>query len=198
MNTFSHGIWVYFFVRRRRLAKPAVLGAIFPDLLYSIPLIFYTAKTQIWRIDFLRKFLLVPFKGWDGAFSEIEIKQIHNTLTRLFVLPPVHYTRLITHSYIIWGIVMLFAWYLGKKWLIAFNWGWLTHIFIDMLTHVDDAIPYFYPVWNRIIRGVVSYWNPEYYGTYFATANYLIIMVMILVMIREWWGRRKRGMDMRD
>lgn len=192
MNTLSHGIWVFYFTRKKKLVLPWVLGAIIPDIFYSIVLGYFLVISDIGRLDFFLKFLMVPFKGWNGSFSQMEIIQIHNTLTQLFALPQVHFLRLVSHSYVVWSGLMLLGWYLRKKWLIAFGWGWLTHIIIDMLTHVDDAIPYFYPVWNQVIRGVISYWNPKYHGTEFALVNYVAVVIMILLLFKDWWQRRKR------
>lgn len=62
-------------------------------------------------------------------------------------------------------------------------YGWLGHIVLDLLTHVEDAVPMFYPVSSYTFRGPVSYWDDDYHAAAFSLVNTTLIALSLLYML---------------
>ncbi|MFC0523407.1 metal-dependent hydrolase [Pontibacillus salicampi] len=185
MNTLHHGFWTYVVLRNRKEAvKYAMVGSIFPDIVYYIMFLYILIFGDILTAD------AVNTIGWTGV--------IHDMAHALFAHPVVEVLRQAGHSIAVWAIVYCFvAYYKGwriNRWT-GFLYGWLGHIVIDLLTHVEDAIPLFYPFSDLIIRGPISYWNPTYHGDVFSFINGILIIVAIIwLIIQKVNARSKRSL----
>lgn len=185
MNTIHHGFWTYVALRKRKEAVPyALIGSVFPDLIYYIMFFYIVIFGDIFTTDAIQEI------GWSGV--------IHNLAHALFAHPVVEVLRQAGHSIFVWGVVfavvVFFKGWRLNRWT-GFMYGWLGHVVIDLLTHVEDAVPIFYPVSNLIVRGPVSYWDDRYYGDVFSFINGILIgITVIILIIKRVNARRKRSL----
>ncbi|MGA9288375.1 MAG: hypothetical protein WBV93_08455 [Anaerobacillus sp.] len=177
MNTLHHAFWSYFFFRKkkRQTVKFIVLGGIAPDIIYYVMFLYLLVERSIQK-------LMNP---------KIELS-MHYVVHGLFEHPVVDVLRKLGHSIVIWLIAFIIVITLHKGFkltpLSGLVWGWFLHIVVDFLTHVSDAVPIFYPIYNTVIPGFVSYWNPHYYGIEFGITHSIVLISTIIYLIRE---RRK-------
>ncbi|QST00656.1 DUF4184 family protein [Pontibacillus sp. ALD_SL1] len=185
MNTLHHGLWTYIALRKEKEAVPyAIVGSVFPDFIYYIMFFYILIFGDIFTATAIQEL------GWGGV--------VHDLAHALFAHPVVEVLRQAGHSIFIWGIAFaLVVYYKGwkmNKWT-GFMYGWLGHVVIDLLTHVNDAIPIFYPVSDVIIRGPVSYWDRSYYGDIFSLVNGILIgLAIIYLIIKKVNANRKRSL----
>lgn len=136
MDTVSHGLWAFVLLHRHSSVLKFVVGSIFVDLPFLIVGLALIAQ--------------------NGA--------IPNKLPLLVLeagfLSLVGYAL---HSVVIWGIVLIVFYFLFKQW-IFFVLGWGFHIVLDVLTHVNDASPLFWPLSNATSRSFISYWETDYFS----------------------------------
>lgn len=90
-----------------------------------------------------------------------------------YIPPRVFFIYKITHSLLVWlvilGIFLLFGWK-----LLAIAWtGWLLHIFIDIFTHNAKSFP-------TKILWPLSDWH--YSGFTWSTKRFMIIQLILLVL----------------
>lgn len=185
MNTIHHGFWTYFVLRKRKeVVKYAIFGSIFPDLIYYIMFFYILIFGDVFSAQAIQDL------GWGGV--------IHDLAHALFAHPVVDVLRKAAHSIFVWGLVygaILFykGWRLNR-WT-AFMYGWLGHVIIDLLTHVEDAVPVFYPVSDLIIRGPVSYWDRNHYGAEFSLINTILVIIAIFyLVIKKVNAKKKRSL----
>ncbi|RWZ55006.1 hypothetical protein EQV77_12855 [Halobacillus fulvus] len=179
MNTLHHGYWTFFAVRKKKYVGWFVFGSILPDIVYYVMFI-YLSVTR-------------------NAFQVVDDPDPMHSLFRLihdlFEHPVVFVLRQAGHSLFIWGIaiVIILLWK-GRRltpWS-ALAYGWLGHVVIDLLTHVEDAVPVFYPISSFTIRGPISYWDDDYHAGVFSLVNTtLIILSLIYLFVKKW--RKKRA-----
>ncbi len=185
MNTLHHGFWTYVALRKKKEAVPyALVGSVFPDLIYYIMFFYILIFGDIFTANAIEEM------GWAVV--------VHDLAHALFAHPVVEVLRQAGHSIFIWGIAFaLVVYYKGwkmNKWT-GFMYGWLGHVVIDLLTHVNDAIPIFYPVSDLIIRGPVSYWDRRHYGDIFSLVNGILIgLAIIYLIIKKVNASRKRSL----
>lgn len=73
-------------------------------------------------------------------------------------------------------------------WLVA---GCALHSAVDFVTHVDDGpLPLFPFEQRRRIRGLVSYWDPDFGGTWFKRLEKVIAVILALLAGVMWWRRQ--------
>lgn len=177
MNTLHHAFWSYFFFRKkqRKTVKSIVIGGIAPDIIYYVMFLYFIAEYGI------QKGL-----GSEKAFS------FHFIVHGLFDHPVVDVLRKLGHSIVIWLIAFIILMILHKGFkltpLSGFVWGWFLHVFVDFFTHVSDAVPIFYPISDKVIPGIVSYWHPDYYGYEFGISHSIVLVSTIIYLVIE---RRK-------
>lgn len=177
MNTLHHAFWSYFFFRKkqRKTMRSVVIGGIAPDIIYYVMFLYLLAEYG------LRKIL-----GFQDNFS------LHDMVHGLFEHPVVDILRKLGHSFVIWFIAFIILMVLHRGFkltpLSGFIWGWFLHVIVDFVTHVSDAVPIFYPLSDKVIPGIVSYWHSDYYGTEFGITHTIVLASTIVYLIIE---RRK-------
>lgn len=164
MTTYSHFFWNFVLARRRRGRWPFALGAVLPDLVY-FPLMagaWIEHGPGSWG-DLAR---------WDAAAA--------------------HPLTLALHSWVPAGLGLAVALLAG--WTAAIPWlaGILTHVFIDMLTHVSDAYPILWPLSDVRLRGPISYYEPAHYGReFFVLEHGAMLGTLVVLWLRS--ARRRRS-----
>ncbi|MYL32443.1 hypothetical protein GLW08_06695 [Pontibacillus yanchengensis] len=121
---------------------------------------------------------------------------MHEMAHALFAHPVVEVLRQAGHSFAVWmifyGMVVFFKGWKLNRWT-GFLYGWLGHIVIDLLTHVEDAVPVFYPFSLKVIRGPISYWDDDYYGDVFSLVNGILMAAALLwILIKKVNANRKK------
>jgi hypothetical protein len=195
MNTVHHAFWTYFVFRKKKnLVKWFVLGAIWPDIIYFIMFLFIGIQKGILSPGLFFDLLKMPMFGFQSGVPNASATQLHGLVLELFKHPVVVTLRVAGHSLLVWSVAFgLIVWRSGLQIspLKAFLWGWLGHTVTDLLTHVTDATPLFWPVSDIVVRGPVSYWNPDYYGREFSIVNNILTLLAIIYLIREAWKTKK-------
>nr|WP_277753249.1 zinc dependent phospholipase C family protein [Metabacillus mangrovi] len=162
------------------MVKFFVIGSMAPDFVYFI-MFFYL----------LLKNLLMNWFGLEkAAFS------LRGAVHGLFDEPVTIVLRQGGHSLFIWTVAFIII-AIGSRTLwvngwLAFCYGWLGHILIDLLTHVQDAVPVFYPVSDLIFRGPVSYYDRDFFGREFSMINSVLIAAAILYLLIEKIRTKRR------
>ncbi len=133
MDTPWHAFWTYAVTHKKDWWTKAVVASALPDAPFFIPLIYF----------FLRDG--VSIKSWVLAYQHPWVKPV----------------GFFTHSLVISMLGLVIAFFLGRKHLYLYFYGWIFHIFTDMLTHVSDAQPVFWPISEISFRGPVSYWERD-------------------------------------
>ena len=67
-------------------------------------------------------------------------------------------------------------------------WSMALHVGLDFLTHHDDAHRHLLPFSDWRFASPVSYWDPAFYGTWFAAAELLLV-----VAGNRWLGAQGRS-----
>lgn len=187
MNTLHHAFWSYFFFRKkqRKTVKSIVIGGIAPDIIYYVMFLYLLAEYGVQRLF-----------GSQEAFS------MHGFVHVLFDHPVVDVLRKLGHSFVIWfiGFIVLMLLHKGFKLtpLSGFIWGWFLHVFVDFLTHMNDAVPIFYPISDRVIPGIVSYWHSDYYGTEFGVTHSILLVSTIIYLVIERRNTKKAKKRLSD
>jgi hypothetical protein len=70
--------------------------------------------------------------------------------------------------------------------MMLFSTSALLHISIDFLLHNEDARRQFWPVSNWIFRSPVSYWDPNYFGNYFAVFEIMLAAILVFILWRRF------------
>ncbi|WP_281658473.1 metal-dependent hydrolase [Halobacillus sp. Cin3] len=169
MNTLHHGYWTFFATRKKKYTGWFVFGSILPDIVYYVMFLY----------------LSVSRRAWEVADDENPMRSLFHLVYDLFEHPVVFILRQAGHSVFVWAVVfvVLLVWK-GRKlnaWT-ALAYGWLGHIVLDLLTHVEDAVPMFYPVSSYTFRGPVSYWDDDYHAAAFSLVNTTLIVLSLIYM----------------
>ncbi len=167
MNTIHHGFWTYFIFRKQiHLVKYFVFGSILPDIVYYIMFLYMAIRYPIEENSF----------------------ELHSIVHQMFDHPLVIVLRQLGHSIPVWLVLMIITIVL-TRWRLspwkAILYGWLGHIIIDLLTHVEDAVPLLYPLNDYIVRGPISYWDPDFYGREFSIIHSIFFVAAIVYLIVE-------------
>ncbi|MEP5728136.1 MAG: cobalamin biosynthesis protein CobQ [Sulfitobacter sp.] len=164
MNTPTHlllGAAVFGRGGERKLIWAAVIGALLPDLsLYLLAGI----SLRVLNIPPSRVFDELYFSDlWQGIFA-------------------------IDNSFIVWGVVLAFAIWRRKGWLIALTSAALLHLALDFPLHHDDGRAHFWPLSNWIYESPVSYWDRGHGAHIVAPIGAALAVASAAVL---WW--RKPG-----
>ncbi|MBF0706662.1 hypothetical protein IQ283_08565 (plasmid) [Alkalihalobacillus hwajinpoensis] len=190
---FGHTL---FFEKKKNLVKWFLLGAVGPDVIYFIMFFFLAIEKGILNTQLFVDVFQLVMSGFEMDSSSKSVNQLHDFILEMFNNPVVDMLRKTGHSLIIWGIVYGgVVWRKGLKLtrLHALLFGWVGHIITDLLTHVTDATPIFYPISDFVIKGPVSYWNPNYYGKEFQTINTILIIVATVYMVYDFIKYKRRN-----
>jgi hypothetical protein len=202
MNTLHHGFWTYFFFRKKKhLVKWLVFGAVAPDLIYFIMFLVMGIQQGILKPGIFLDLFKLPMFGFSSNMSNMALAELHDFILEMFRHPLVEVLRYIGHSLFVWGIIFGLLSF-KKGWrlspFMAFLLGWIGHIITDLLTHVTDATPIFYPISDLIIRGPISYWNPSYFGQEFNLINNLLFAIAVIYLVYEMVKTRRQKKKERD
>jgi hypothetical protein len=196
MMTFDHGFWSYFFFRKRKkFVKFFVLGSMAPDLSYFVAFFYLGSQRGVLTPTLFFDLLKLVLSGFSFDMSNESLNHLHQFILDMFQNEMVDMLRMGAHSLFIWGLVMgVILWKKGGQLssLKAFLWGWGSHIVVDLFTHVTDAIPIFFPISDIIIRGPISYWNPDYHGREFYTINIAFMIIAVIYLLYEVWKNCKK------
>lgn len=149
--------------RHRTLAF--VLGAIFPD-----------TPTYLF---FIVNGLILGYSGqvmWDDMYFN-SAWSIPITLT---------------HSLILWPLLIASATYFGWNLLRWFSISALIHTAIDFLVHTDDAYRHFYPLSDWKFYSPISYWNPSEYGVYVSAFDSLLVLALLAFLYHYYRHQSSR------
>jgi hypothetical protein len=126
-------------------------------------------QKEIFNASLILDLLKLPLFGFYSDMSSLVATR--DFICKLFEHPVVHVVRVAMHSLFVWIVVFsLISPRSGLKLspLKAFLWGSLGHVLTNLLTHVEDASPLFWPASDIVIRGPLSYWHPNYNGREFS------------------------------
>ncbi len=99
----------------------------------------------------------------------------------------------LTHSFILWILVFLFAYLFKKLKVVYFSLAGILHITLDLLVHHTDAYAHFYPISNWRFRSPVSYYEPGYYGNWISLVDIILFAIFSILIFRKLnskWSRR--------
>ncbi len=165
MNTSSHLIWTYIVFRKRVNIGYGLIAAVVPDMAYILYFIYL----------FIQNDFTIQYQLFNETYNGRITKAMSSSL----------------HSIVVFGIAALILTHLKLTEYYIVLYSWLFHIILDVLTHIEDANPLFYPLSDRVIPGVVSYWNPEYWGMEFAIVNYLLMFAFLAYFAYGWYREKK-------
>ena len=77
------------------------------------------------------------------------------------------------------------AWHARRSLWLAFFLSMLVHVFGDLPFHHNDAHAHFLPFSNWRFISPLSYWDPRYYGRYFAVAEIALVCIGALILTRR-------------
>jgi len=182
MDTFSHGFWSYFIFRNfKKKVIYIVIGSIFPDLIFFLNF-FYLFISDIW---FRREYIIELLYEWYhyGTLPREKIAQFFFITTDNPNI--VKITKYATHSIVVWLFALFIFWifFRHENFFKYFLLGWYIHIFEDLFTHVEDASPIFWPLDNTLYKGIISYWDPQYFGETFNFVNKVLLIIAIIFLI---------------
>ena len=148
---------------RWRFAWLAITGgAIFPD----IPmLVFYGYQ----RVYLGRSEYMI----WSSSYFEQQWQYVFD----LF------------HSIPLIAAAAFVSWCARRSLWLVFFLSMLLHALGDLPLHHDDAHAHFLPFFNWRFASPVSYWDPQYFGRYFAVAEIALVLIGALMLTRrslEW------------
>ncbi|WP_226580540.1 metal-dependent hydrolase [Halobacillus litoralis] len=178
MNTLHHGYWTYFVTRKKGYTGWFIFGSILPDIVYYVMFLY----------------LIIRRKAWQVIDDPDPMRSLFGLVHDLFEHPVVFVLRQAGHSVFVWAIVfiIILVWKGRKlsKWTAA-AYAWLGHIVIDLLTHVNDAVPMFYPISSYTFRGPVSYWDDDYHAAAFSMVNTTLILLTLIYLIVQKFRKRR-------
>jgi hypothetical protein len=96
----------------------------------------------------------------------------------------------LTHSFILWPLLIAIASYFSWKFLRWFSISALFHAAVDFFVHTDDAYRHFWPFSNWKFHSPISYYNPHEYGLYVGAFDSLLILGLLTYLYTKytgWW-----------
>ncbi|MBH0230908.1 metal-dependent hydrolase [Halobacillus yeomjeoni] len=179
MNTLHHAYWTFFASRKQRFTRWFVLGGILPDIVYYVMFLYLCVERNALQV----------------IDDPDPLRSLFQLVLDLFEHPVVFVLRQVGHSLFVWIVVfVIILFWQGPrltKWT-ALMYGWLGHVILDLLTHVEDAVPVFYPVSSYVFRSKISYWDDEYHAEIFSLINMILIVASVLYMLYEKRKRKRK------
>ncbi len=155
MNTPWHAFWTYAVFHRRNWWTKAVIASVIPDIPFFISSAYFFARNG------------VNMESWILAYEHPWSKPVGS----------------LTHSLVIAILGLAAAFFLQRKYWYPYFYGWIFHIFTDMLTHVSDAQPVLWPLSQRRLPGLISYWERDYYSREFGIINLAAASLFALYLV---------------
>lgn len=165
MDAPWHAFWTYVVFHRKDWWPKVVVGSILVDLPYFISSAFI----------FLRDG--VSMESWILAYEHPFVKPI----------------GFLAHSLLTAALGFAFASIRARRNWHPYLYGWVFHIFTDMLTHVSDAQPILYPISDAIFPGHVSYWERAHYGQEFEIVNLVLASLFVIYFLSTKNSRLFQG-----
>jgi hypothetical protein len=144
-----------------RVNLAAILGALAPDAS-----LYLMAGTAIFLRD------IPPQVVFDQYYFSPEWQQVFA----------------IDNSFVIWGLVLLAAFALRSRWMIAFAGAALLHLALDFPLHHDDARRHFWPLTDWVFQSPVSYWDRSRHAGIVAPLEALLSLGLCVVLLRRFKG----------
>jgi hypothetical protein len=160
MDTPWHAFWTYVVFHRKNWWTKAVIASALPDAPFFISSAYFFVRDG------------VNIKTWVLAYQHPWVKPF----------------GFFSHSLVISALGLVVAFFLGKRYLYPYFYGWIFHIFTDLLTHVSDAQPVFWPLSDTRFPGPISYWEPNYHSRELGIANLVVssVFAIYLVLTKSW------------
>jgi hypothetical protein len=86
----------------------------------------------------------------------------------------------LSHSLILWPIILLVAVILKKNLLKYFTVSALLHVVLDFFVHHDDAYRHFWPLTDWKFFSPLSYYDPKHYGNWVGAIDSILIIGLLL------------------
>jgi hypothetical protein len=94
----------------------------------------------------------------------------------------------LTHSFIIWPLMIAVSSYFSLKFLKWFSVSALFHNIVDFFVHTDDAYRHFYPFSDWKFHSPISYWNSAEYGAYVSAFDSLLVLGLLTYLYTKYAG----------
>jgi len=95
----------------------------------------------------------------------------------------------LTHSFILWPVLIVTATYFGWNLLRWFSISALIHTVVDFLVHTDDAYRHFYPFSQWKFYSPISYYNPAEYGLFVSAFDSLLVLGLLTYLYTKYLGK---------
>ena len=98
----------------------------------------------------------------------------------------------VDNSFILWGMLVAFAFALKKQWMIALTGAAFLHLVFDFPLHNHDARQHFWPLTDWVFISPFSYWDRNFHGNTVAlleTAISLVLLVVLWIRFKAPWPR---------
>lgn len=86
----------------------------------------------------------------------------------------------LSHSLIIWPLLLLGAVLCKQSLLKFFAASALLHVTLDFFVHHDDAYRHFWPLTDWKFMSPLSYWDPQYYGNWVGGIDTLVVIGLLV------------------
>jgi len=95
----------------------------------------------------------------------------------------------LTHSFILWPILIAAASYFKWRYLRWFSISALLHTAVDFFVHTEDAYRHFWPLSDWKFISPVSYWNNAEFGAYVSAFDSILVLVLLTYLYTRYRGR---------
>ena len=159
MNTTFHAAFNSAVLGKKKDTwKPALLGSLAPD---AFTFLFFFGG-------------FLPSVGMQRLWDEI------------YFSTPFYQFFSLTHSFVLWGLLLLTSYILKKKWLRIFSLSGLLHVAFDFPLHAEDPYMHFYPLSTWKFSSPVSYWDPNYYGWIIGPIDLLLTILLCIYLYKRY------------
>lgn len=97
----------------------------------------------------------------------------------------------LTHSFIIWLILIAFSSYFASKLLKWFSISALFHAMVDFCVHTDDAYRHFYPFSDWKFKSPISYYNPTEWGLYVGAFDSILVITLLVYLYTRYQDKTR-------
>ncbi len=98
----------------------------------------------------------------------------------------------LSHSLLIWPVVLLFATMTKCTLLRFFSISVLLHISLDFMTHHDDAYRHFWPLSDWKFLSPLSYYDPQYYGNWVSAIDTIVVIGLLMWLTTVYPSKKAR------
>ena len=97
----------------------------------------------------------------------------------------------LSHSLLLWPILLLFATLVKRALLRLFAISALLHVSLDFLVHHDDAYRHLWPLSDWKFMSPVSYWDPAYYGNWANLFDAVLVIALLTWLVSHYKNHKK-------